>query len=110
MSYEPSSPPANLPTKIVNTLNESDSEQLRDVATYAEALAEHKEREARLRSRQNKKRSKNDQTIFRMTSRPKQRSRSKRSTIIATTTGSGGRERRSGLSTRAQSTRTSKTR
>ena len=48
MSYEPPTPPANLPTEIVNTLNESDPEQHRDVATYAEALAEHKEREARL--------------------------------------------------------------
>ncbi|MDB2275505.1 hypothetical protein PM022_13345 [Halorubrum ezzemoulense] len=48
MSYEPPTPPANLPTEIVTTLNESDPEQLRDVATYAEALAEHKERETRL--------------------------------------------------------------
>jgi len=48
MSYEPPTLPANLPTGIVNTLNESDPEQLRDVATYAEALAEHQEREARL--------------------------------------------------------------
>jgi hypothetical protein len=48
MSYEPSTPPANLPTEVVTTLNESDPEQLRDVATYAEALAEHKEPEARL--------------------------------------------------------------
>ncbi|SDN27556.1 hypothetical protein SAMN05192554_12419 [Haloarchaeobius iranensis] len=40
-------PPANLPTEIVNTLNESSPEQLRDVSTYAEALAEHKERETR---------------------------------------------------------------
>jgi len=49
MSYEPPAPPANLPTEIVNTLSESTSEQLRDVATYAEALAEHKERKARLK-------------------------------------------------------------
>jgi len=48
MSYEPPTLPANLPTGIVNTLNESDPEQLRDVATYAEALAEHKERKTRL--------------------------------------------------------------
>ena len=48
MSYEPPTPPANLPTEIVNTLNESTPERLRDIATYAEALAEHKEREARL--------------------------------------------------------------
>jgi len=48
MPYEPPTPPTALPTEIVTTLNESDPEQLRDVASYAEALAEHKEREARL--------------------------------------------------------------
>jgi hypothetical protein len=48
MSYEPPSPPANLPTEIVDALNEATPEPLRDVACYAEALAEHKEREARL--------------------------------------------------------------
>lgn len=48
MSYEPPSPPANLPTETVDALNEATPEQLRDVARYAEALAEHKEREARL--------------------------------------------------------------
>jgi len=48
MSYEPPTPSANLPTETVNTLNESTPERLRDIATYAEALAEHKKREARL--------------------------------------------------------------
>ena len=48
MSHEPPTPPANLSTEIVNTLNEATPEHLRDVASYAEALAEHKEREARL--------------------------------------------------------------
>jgi len=48
MSYEPPTPPAKLSTEIVNTLNESSPGRLRDVATYAEALAEHKERETRL--------------------------------------------------------------
>jgi hypothetical protein len=48
MSYEAPTQPSNLPTKIVNALNESPPEQLRDVAKYAEVLAEHKEREARL--------------------------------------------------------------
>jgi hypothetical protein len=48
MSDEPPTPPANLPVEIVNTLNESVPERLRDVARYAEALAEHKEREGRL--------------------------------------------------------------
>jgi len=48
MSYEPPSPPTNLPTEIVDALNEATSEHLRDAASYAEALAEYKEREARL--------------------------------------------------------------
>jgi hypothetical protein len=48
MSYEQPSPPADLPKEVVDTLNESTSEHLRDVARYAEALAEHKERRARL--------------------------------------------------------------
>ncbi|RNJ22028.1 hypothetical protein [Halosegnis longus] len=48
MPYEPPTLPANLPTEIINTLNESSLELLRDVATYAEAFAEEKEREVRL--------------------------------------------------------------
>jgi len=48
MSYKPPSPPAHLPTEVVDALNEATPEQLRDVASYAEALAEHKDREARL--------------------------------------------------------------
>jgi len=49
MSYEPPSPPANLSTEIVDALNEATPEHLRDVGRYAEALAEHKERETRLK-------------------------------------------------------------
>jgi hypothetical protein len=48
MSYEPPTPPAELPTEIVDTLNGYSPGQLQDVARYAEALAEHKAREARL--------------------------------------------------------------
>ena len=48
MSYEPPDPPPSLPTEIVNKLNDSTLEQLRDVAMYAEELADHKEREVRL--------------------------------------------------------------
>jgi hypothetical protein len=48
MPYEPPTPPAGLPAELVDTLNEASPEQLRDVARYAEGLAEHKEREARL--------------------------------------------------------------
>lgn len=48
MSYEPPTPPAELPTDIVDTLNEYSPEQLRHVSRYAEALAEHKAREIRL--------------------------------------------------------------
>jgi hypothetical protein len=48
MSYEPPTPPADLPTEIVDTLNEYSPDQLQHVARYAEQLAEHKAREARL--------------------------------------------------------------
>ena len=48
MSDEPPTPPATLPAEVVTTLDESGPERLRDVATYAEALAERKEREARI--------------------------------------------------------------
>ena len=48
MSDESPTPPATLPSEIVDALNETTPEQLRDVACYSEALAEYKEREARL--------------------------------------------------------------
>ena len=48
MFYEPPTPPAGLPTELVETLNESSPEQLREVVHYAEELAEHIERESRL--------------------------------------------------------------
>jgi hypothetical protein len=49
MSYEPPTPPAELPTDIVNTLNDYSPDHLQHVAQYAEELAEHKAREARLK-------------------------------------------------------------
>ena len=48
MSYEPPTPPTDLPGEIISTLNEYSAKQLNAVAGYAEALAEHKERKARL--------------------------------------------------------------
>ncbi|GGN25812.1 hypothetical protein [Halarchaeum nitratireducens] len=48
MSYEPPTPPSELPTDVVDTLNEYSPELLRHVARYAEELAEYREREARL--------------------------------------------------------------
>ena len=48
MSYESPTPPAELPTDIVNTLNDYSPDQLQHVARYAEELAEHKACEARL--------------------------------------------------------------
>ncbi len=48
MSYEPPTPPAELPTDIVNTLNGYPADRLQDVARYAEELAKHKARETRL--------------------------------------------------------------
>jgi hypothetical protein len=53
MSYEPPTPPANLPTEIVDALNEATLEHLRDAASYAKALAEYKEREGRLEEEAN---------------------------------------------------------
>lgn len=48
ISYELPTPPAELPTEIVNTLNGYSPEQPQHVARYAKELAEHKAREGRL--------------------------------------------------------------
>lgn len=48
MSYSPPTPPSDLPEDVVETLDGYSPELLRDVAAYAEALADHREREARL--------------------------------------------------------------
>ncbi|UTF55900.1 hypothetical protein [Natronosalvus rutilus] len=48
MSYEPPTPPADLSTDVIDTLDDYSLEQLRRVARYAEELAEYREREARL--------------------------------------------------------------
>ena len=48
MSYEPPTPPADLPTDVIDILDDYSPELLRDVARYAEDLAEYREREARL--------------------------------------------------------------
>jgi hypothetical protein len=53
MSDEPPTPPATLPTDLVNILNKSTPDHLRDIATYTVALAEHKERKARLEEEAN---------------------------------------------------------
>ncbi len=48
MSYEPPTPPAELPSSVVDTLNDFSPMYLRHVANYAEELAEYREREVRL--------------------------------------------------------------
>lgn len=48
MSYEPPTPPSELPTDVINSLDDYSPELLRDVARYTEELAEYREREARL--------------------------------------------------------------
>ena len=48
MPDDPPTPPADLPTDLVNSLIDLSPERLRAVADYAEALAEHKARAARL--------------------------------------------------------------
>jgi hypothetical protein len=45
---EPPTPPTDLPDGIVDTLDDYSSELLRDVASYAEELAEYRERETHL--------------------------------------------------------------
>jgi len=47
MSEKPT-PPATLPLGIVNEWSSLSADQLRNLATYAESLAEYREREARL--------------------------------------------------------------
>lgn len=48
MSYEPPTPPAELPTSIIDTLNGYSPDQLQHIAHYAEELAEYKIRETRI--------------------------------------------------------------
>lgn len=48
MSYEPPTPPTELPTELIDTLNHQGVEELRKVSTYAEQLAEYREREERI--------------------------------------------------------------
>lgn len=53
MSSEPPTPPTELPTDAVTTLDEYSPELLGHVASYAEDLAEYREREARLAEKDN---------------------------------------------------------
>ena len=46
MSDDPPTPPAELPTDMINTLNVYSPDQLQQVARYAEELAEYKARKA----------------------------------------------------------------
>ncbi|WP_254547325.1 hypothetical protein [Halomarina pelagica] len=48
MSSEPPTPPSELPPDVRDTLDEGSPELLRDIAGYAEELAEYREREAHL--------------------------------------------------------------
>ena len=69
MSSEPPTPPVELPTDIVNTLNGYAPDQLQHVARYAKELTEHKvQKSVSTRSRRTTK-SMRDRTIFRTTSR-----------------------------------------
>ena len=48
MSDEPPTPPADLSTDVVDTLDDYSPERLRHVVRYADELAEYREREAHL--------------------------------------------------------------
>ena len=54
MSDNPPTPPKKLPTDIVDTLNGYSTEQLQQVAHYAEKLAEYKDRESPLKEKSEK--------------------------------------------------------
>jgi hypothetical protein len=49
MPSDPPTPPRELPASIVDTLEDCSQEQLQAIARYADQLAEHKAREARLK-------------------------------------------------------------
>jgi len=53
MSYEPPTPPTDLPDGVVDALDDYPPELLQDIASYAEELAEYREREARLDEKNN---------------------------------------------------------
>lgn len=53
MTYELPTPPADIPTELVDNLNGCPPERLKHIANYAEALAEYKKREARLAEESN---------------------------------------------------------
>ena len=63
MSYEPPTPPAELPADIVDALNGSPPDQLQDVARYAEELAAHKARKARLEAESDEDRDEDEDEI-----------------------------------------------
>lgn len=48
MSYSEPTVPSEIPGELADSLDDCDSETLRSIASYAEALAEYREREARL--------------------------------------------------------------
>ncbi|WP_267644123.1 hypothetical protein [Haloarchaeobius amylolyticus] len=48
MSSDPPTPPPEVPAGIIDTLDDSSAEKLQCIASYAEELAEYKEREAHL--------------------------------------------------------------
>lgn len=52
MSYEKPTPPGEIPQEIVERLEGRSPEVLKQVADYTEALAEYREREARLAERE----------------------------------------------------------
>lgn len=48
MSYEPPTPPGDAPTEVIEQLETLKPETLRQISRYANELADHREREARL--------------------------------------------------------------
>lgn len=104
MSDEPPIPPTSLSAELVDALNQSTPKQLHDIATYAEELLNAKNgRHIAKRSQTETKR-----TISQTVSLQKRRSQSRKLTTIATTTGSGEMETKSGPNINHQSALTSR--
>jgi len=78
-------------------------DQLQNIARYADELAEHKARKARLEEESTEDEIREQPDASQRMYRRKPRSRSRKSTTTATTTGSGEKETKSSPNTKRQS-------
>ena len=70
MSYSPPDPPHEVPADIVSKLDDQPPEVLRQVARFAEELAEYHEREARLAENEESHRNRRSRPVIFPTTSP----------------------------------------